>query len=466
MRSITLRNYRCFGDEPQTARLAPLTLLVGENSSGKTSLMAMLRALWDVVHDDLVPDFKEDPYDLGSFEEIAHHRGSRGSRAVEFEAGIQYDVTRRTRNGRTTTIDANVKFMAHWSAPVPVSRRFDHNGYWIDQDLQQGQLGNCKFGSPNGEWQYRGSRRSSELSPRIAFDRIPPVRSLLFGLEFQFRDRDQGSNPSPVSPLGTSEEFTQSELDALSKQLKHVYGRFEPSRDPSSIFASGPVRSRPQRVYSYDLNIADALGDYIPSYLAQLALRDPEFWKVLQERLVRFGKEAGLFDQIRVHHLGKTDADPFQIQVRKFTNRAKGPFRNLVDVGYGISQVLPVAVEILKDKTPATLLLQQPEVHLHPSAQAAVGTLLCEIASMPKSGARKQLIVETHSDYIIDRVRMAVANKDHPINTEDVSIVYFERDGLAVKLHSLTVDSSGNVVGAPSSYRQFFLDELQQSVGF
>ena len=46
MDEITLKNFRCFREE-QTARLAPLTLLVGENSTGKTSFMAMIRALWD-----------------------------------------------------------------------------------------------------------------------------------------------------------------------------------------------------------------------------------------------------------------------------------------------------------------------------------------------------------------------------------------------------------------------------------
>lgn len=464
MRSITLRNYRCFGDEPQTARLAPLTLLVGENSSGKTSLMAMIRALWDVVYDDLVPDFKQEPYDLGSFEEIAHHRGSRGSRAQDFEARFQYDGP-KGRNGRAEPINVTVKFEAQWSAPVPVNRRFDHGGFWIDQDLHHSQLGNFTFGSPDGSWEYRDPRTPRELLPRVAFDRLPPVRNLLFSLDFKFRHRENDS--AKVTPTAGSKEFTIEELDLFSKSLGIVSGRqFPLARGSSTLFASAPVRSQPQRVYSYDLALVDPLGDYTPSYLAQLALREPDAWKTLQQRLEQFGRDAGLFDEVRVRHLGKTDADPFQIQVRKFSNRAKGPFRNLVDVGYGISQVLPVVTEMLKDKGSSTLLLQQPEVHLHPSAQAAIGTLLCDIASISKQGARKQLIVETHSDFIIDRVRMAVADKDHPIKPEDVSIVYFERHGLDVQLHSIAVDSTGNVVGAPSSYRQFFLNELQRSVRF
>ena len=71
MDSITLKNFRCFR-EKQTARLAPLTLLVGENSTGKTSFLAMIRILSDMAYSFRNPDFKEDPYDLGSFDEIAH----------------------------------------------------------------------------------------------------------------------------------------------------------------------------------------------------------------------------------------------------------------------------------------------------------------------------------------------------------------------------------------------------------
>ena len=88
MDEITLANFRCFRDV-QTVRLAPLTLLVGENSTGKTSFMALIRALWNVAYQGHVPDFKEGPYDLGSFDEIAHHMGSKGGRAEEFSAGFK-----------------------------------------------------------------------------------------------------------------------------------------------------------------------------------------------------------------------------------------------------------------------------------------------------------------------------------------------------------------------------------------
>ena len=67
MDRITLQNYRCFGSEEQSARLAPLTLLVSPNSTGKASFLALIRALWGVMFPEVVPNFRENPFDLGLF---------------------------------------------------------------------------------------------------------------------------------------------------------------------------------------------------------------------------------------------------------------------------------------------------------------------------------------------------------------------------------------------------------------
>ena len=148
------------------------------------------------------------------------------------------------------------------------------------------------------------------------------------------------------------------------------------------------------------------------------------------------------------------------MQIRKFGNRRKGRPRNLIDVGYGISQVLPTLTEMFRDNGPSTFLLQQPEVHLHPSAQAALGTLFCQIAA-----GGKQLVVETHSDYLIDRVRMDVRDGTTDLQPEDVSILYFEPGDLDVKIHSIRIDEMGNVLNAPHSYGEFFMAETRRSIG-
>ena len=232
--------------------------------------------------------------------------------------------------------------------------------------------------------------------------------------------------------------------------------------------ASAPIRSRPYRTYDPMLLSQDAEGMYIPSYLAGLYRRDPDEWQRLKDRLEKFGRTSELFDEISVKSFGNSDGDPFQIQVRKFGKRRKGPWRNLIDVGYGVSQALPLIVELVKSnearfpefQKPPALLLQQPEVHLHPQAQAALGTLFCQTAA-----AGRQLIIETHSDYIIDRVRMDVRDGTTGLKPEDVSILYFEPGDLAVKIHSIRIDDAGNVLDAPLSYGKFFMAETRRSIG-
>ena len=151
------------------------------------------------------------------------------------------------------------------------------------------------------------------------------------------------------------------------------------------------------------------------------------------------------------------------MQIRKFgeSRRRKGPFKNLIDVGYGVSQALPVITELLRDDSPQMFLLQQPEVHLHPSAQAALGSLFCSIVA----DTDRQIIVETHSDHLLDRIRMDVRDKRTSLKPEDVSILFFERDELDVNIHSIGIDQEGNILNAPLSYREFFMEETRRSIG-
>ena len=197
----------------------------------------------------------------------------------------------------------------------------------------------------------------------------------------------------------------------------------------------------------------------MPMYLANLHFQNKRRWEALRSALVEFGQTAGLFDEIAVNPLGSKDSGPFQVQIRKFGSQAKGPKRNLIDVGYGVSQVLPVITELLRSDAPPLFLLQQPEVHLHPSAQAALGSLFCQIAS-----PSRQLIIETHSDYLLDRVRMDVRDGKTRTKPADVSILFFERGDLDVHIHSLRLDREGNVRGAPEGYRKFFMEETTRSL--
>ena len=442
MDEITLKNFRCFREE-QTARLAPLTLLVGENSTGKTSFLAMIRALWDVAYRRTDPDFKEDPYDLGSFDEIAHHRGGRGGRADVFEAGFAASRRRETRTDGTLKVATDrpyrfdVKFGRDGTTPVPVSRHFSCDDAWLGEDLKYDDWPPViLLGTPNGNW-------VGEINPDSDYEASP------FGVDPKSLDDRQGSEPP------TDEDWER--FQRLSRIFAEVreFGRHNPRP-----YASAPVRSKPQRTYDPARTTRDPEGDYIPMYLAEIFFQNKGEWNYFKGALEKFGQESGLFDEISVKSFGRKASEPFQVQIRKFSGKVKGPQRNLIDVGYGVSQVLPIVTELLlRGLPPSIFLLQQPEVHLHPSAQAALGSFFCQVAKPDR-----QLVVETHSDHLIDRVRMDVRDGTAALKPDDVSILFFERKDLDVRIHSLRIDEEGNIEGAPDGYRNFFLEETARSL--
>ena len=449
MEKITLKNFRCFREE-QTVRLTPLTLLVGENSTGKTSFMALIRALLLAAFQHDIPDFKKEPYDLGSFDEIAHYRGGRGSRASTFEVGFEFTPRHPIKGMDVATGSCRfeVDFGKKGTVPFPVRRRLSRKNHWLEYSLQNDGSWLLYFSTANNRWQIK----LPELHTQFDDGWIPTFDFTIGFLLNRLRD-DEKDLIKYVAPLDGFDPPTTEELDLIVDVSMSTLNQNQ------VLYAGAPIRFKPHRTNDPSRTAPDPEGDYVPMYLANLYFQNKKTWATLKEHLENFGKVAGLFDEITIKPLGKRDSEPFQVQVRKFDGRLKGPPRNLIDVGYGVSQVLPVLTELLRQDAPPMFLLQQPEVHLHPSAQAALGSLFCQVAS-----AKRQLVVETHSDHLLDRVRMDIRDGTTKLKPEDVSILYFERGELDVRIHSLRIDEEGNVLGAPEGYRRFFMEEVQRSL--
>ena len=190
--------------------------------------------------------------------------------------------------------------------------------------------------------------------------------------------------------------------------------------------------------------------------MMRLARSEKKGWTQLHDGLVNFGHEAGMFSDVRVRGpQGQHMSDPFQLQfkIRSSTHS------NIVDVGYGVSQSLPILVDIASSKS-GTFILQQPEVHLHPRGQAELASFFVNSAK----AMRNRFLIETHSDYIIDRVRIDVRRRK--LAASDVSILYFEPSRTSVNIHNIGLDSSGNLINAPASCRDFFAKETDRLLGF
>ena len=432
---VRLRNFRCFGSR-QTVRLRPLTLLVGDNSTGKTSFLAAVRAIWDAVHQQTEPDFRAAPYDLGAFREIVFSEGE-GKGGGSFEIGFS-GLSRRGRK-----FDADITFDSRSAVPFPAIVSLKTEKAWITYEPEEENDIIVKFGSRDNSWRFRLDRERFPINP------FEP----LFFIDFAIRSLDDLAIPLK-KVCGTMDEPDADTIETVSNIFTDVsFRRGKP-------FASAPIRSSPRRTYDPTRPLPDPEGSYVPTYFANVKFRDKDQWNRLKTSLEGFGKSSGLFHEIEVNLLGDMEGGPFQLEIRIGGNAKTGRRRNLIDVGYGVSQALPVLTEVLRPDAPM-LLFQQPEVHLHPSAQAALGSLFCSAAA-----AGRQLIVETHSDYIIDRVLLDIRDKRTDLTPDDVSILYFERADHAVTIHSIRIDAEGNVLDAPEGYRKFFKDELQRVIDY
>ena len=209
----------------------------------------------------------------------------------------------------------------------------------------------------------------------------------------------------------------------------------------------------------------DPEGSDVPMLLMRLEETQIEEWEELKQHLTEFGKNSGLFQNIKIKKLGNSLSDPFQLQFK-----VRGPTSNIIDVGYGVSQVLPILVQILppslsgfsrsSHRLPTYSLLQQPEVHLHPKAQAEFTTMLIKSSS----NSNRSFLIETHSDYMIDRARIEIRKGN--IKPDEVSLIYFEPKRNIVNVHNIRFDKMGNMTGVPQGYRDFFLKESKRLMGF
>ena len=440
LREITLRDFRCFG-EPQTARLAPLTLLVGENSTGKTSFLAAVRAICDVAFRQREPDFREPPFDLGSYPEIVHTRGGRGKDPEAFEIGV------KGLGAEPQPLDCGATFRSGMAAAPCLSEgRATDGSLWLRWWPKGNDGFAFKFGSDDEIWANDGLMTADTHQWTL-------FRHSAHLLSEEDRSSSAGSN------MGLTEPLKNRERDLRFRTLISRFEDFFPAG--SQPFASAPIHAIPRRTYDPTRLADDPWGADVPSRLASLQFQDKDKWTALKDKLDAFGRESGLFDDFSVKQLTGIEGGAFQLQVRKFgRGRRKGPKRNLVDVGFGVSQVLPVLAALFRADGPPMFLLQQPELDLHPSAQAALGSEFCRTAE-----AGRQLIIETHSEYVIDRVRMDIRDRQTALEPDDVSILFFERSDFDVRIHSLRFDDQGNVLGAPDGYGQFFMDEARRSVG-
>lgn len=424
---LTITNIRTFR-QGNSFKIKPLTIVMGENSAGKSTLLASLAIALSNDFPGNPSLFNSPPFDLGSYDTIASYRGGKAGRAESFEIQIDNSTSK-------TKSKISASFGEYLGGIRPVKVVIEEGDVQVEITRLTDDL-HAKL-HLEGKLIF-SKKRDIAITVDLTIERI---RQLTLDLAFE------------------SLELTRSKRRPDEKIFEKLirFGHSLQSAKPK-IIALSPIRLKPKRTFDDFDDSFRPDGNHIPPKLAALEnlrkssqsdVRGKKRANEVFQWLDEFGSEAGLFESLDVRRLGsKRSSDPFQLRVKQ-----GGPHVNLVDVGYGVSQSIPIVAETLLGPANAVYLVQQPEVHLHPRAQAALGTFFCKAVK----SLRKNFVIETHSDYLFDRVRREIANG--AISHEDVQLVYIDRPDFDSVTHHISLDQYGNLLNTPDCYRKFFLEE-------
>ena len=209
-----------------------------------------------------------------------------------------------------------------------------------------------------------------------------------------------------------------------------------------SLVYLGPSRSQPKRLYEYSgdtTNYVGQSGEYLPSLLFQR----PELVEQINEDL----EELDVKYQVKLDKLQYEDKSPSNVFSLRLVDTETKIDASLRDVGFGISQVLPVVLQSRLSKK-KTLLIEQPEIHLHPAHQAELGDLF--IRSAKEQG--NTLLLETHSENLILRILRRIRETTEgelrsdlpPIRPEDVAVLYVQPGEKGAQVIEIPVTEDGD----------------------
>ncbi len=264
--------------------------------------------------------------------------------------------------------------------------------------------------------------------------------------------------PSPIKSYAFPDQVTNYFQNAdflgdLSLALEHLL---------ADVAYVGPLREYPHRTYLWGGERPSSVGVRGEQAIEALLTARAEDRKIgrgtgrgrryvnFETRIAEWLKEMGLIESFAVRPIARNRKE-YEVRVRR---SAGAPEVLLPDVGFGVSQVLPVLVQCYFAPENSVIIFEQPEIHLHPKVQAALADVFIDAAKE----RHVQILVESHSEHLLRRLQRRVAEGD-AVSNKDIALYFVETrlDAPSSELQKLDVDLFGNITNWPEG---FFGDEL------
>ena len=435
---LKLENFKVW--EAADLTLGKVTGLFGANSAGKSSvldLLLLLKQTRNATDRGLVLEFggPANMVNLGTFADVVHHHDEGRKIRWLLEWALPKTLTIKTiknpQDPRTATPLAGKTLQTRCEVGLQ------------DAGLRVSELAYQFAGTDFRLNEKEGSKDKFELSTTADPD------------DFRFV-RNQGRKWPLPRPIKT--HLFPGEAKAYFQNSAFL-GDFELQYESlmDSLFYLGPLREHPKREYHWAGSRPEDVGQRgertIDAILAATARGEKRslgyrMWrKPFQEMIAHWLRELGL-----IHDFALEEVAPgtrlYGATVRTLASSAPTA---LTDVGFGVSQVLPVLVLLYYVPEGSTVVLEQPEIHLHPAVQSGLADVMLNVAE----ARNVQIIVESHSEHLLRRLQRRVA--EGRTAADDVRVYFVAaRDGRA-ELSGLTLNTWGEIENWPQN---FFGDEL------
>ena len=501
LHALELENFKAYGKRSRIP-FAPITLIFGENSAGKSTILHALYLLKQTLESQdtgalLLPRTENGIVDLGSFQEMLFDHDLKRTLSIRVETIVDNDIPQLPYKENKMAIEFNFKrpslkeeiildqIGVYEGKSSECIAKFRLSGKTLDRTVMfnSRDISFLKLAAAECIWLRKETKYWKPEFEACKESKDQILGSLKEKLKnFQHANQELEKNDKEfweflLKDLKDEIVFLSSDFDLetyISKRHKEEANTVLGVQGfiPVGIAYVPTLRERIHSEPLSSFHIADlttAIGATLEQTLETLFpmspfQKPPERWYIfrgtspqdvgyrgdlLPDLLLRrpelvdetneWLEKLNIGHKLTVKSIGADSGDLFE--VRLIDTRRKEPVSvALPDVGFGVSQLLRFIVQSLVSEK-QIISIEQPEVHGHPKLQADLGALLAEAIKDPR---QNQFIVETHSEHLILRLQRLVREKE--IKPEDVSVIYVSRRPEGAKAEHLRLDEDGDFI--------------------
>lgn len=417
--------------------LAPITVLFGGNSSGKSSIGQFLVMLKQTIQQSdrktvLYLDGEKSSVNLGTPIDIFHNHDLKSN--IQF--AYTWDLPEKyaiNSEAKKKFVYNKIDFMGAISVENSETQLLQVNSFSYQLFDNEKKVARFKMCKSKDDEKVHGYELEGE------------------GCTLKRKQGRAWKLPEPIKFYGFPDAATAYYQNAgfLQDLNLHHENLF------SNLYYLGPMRRKAQRIYTWSGVSPESVGDDGSNAIAAILsssnnkrmlnfkyCQKKPFLNIVAEEM----KKMGLITDFVIEKIGSRQEYDVKVEIK-----GSNSYVNIPDVGFGVSQVLPVIVELFYAPENSIIFIEQPEIHLHPAAQALLADVIIDAINMSENGRKRniQVILETHSEHLLRRLQRRMA--EEKLMKEQIK-AYFANNTNSSTLEQLCVDEYGNIENWPEDF--------------